>query len=211
MKIVKTLSAMLATVMFSSGFTFFGLFEDPAIKACRVDLMSSLKSPTSYSEVEVNLYSDPSVFINYDAANGYGALVRGLHHCEWVYFDGAFTFKYPLEDTIDEKVRRMTRWLALLEADLDVIKAGDTEMTPRFPDEAFELCVKATVSDPETFRLSMTSKFSYSVSAPENYQVKVDYRSIDEDDKMPKSAVCVVESGRGENPNKVLNKVSYAW
>ena len=54
---------------------------------CEKQLLAKLKSPASYKRVDVTVLEDKGkvelIFIDYDAANSYGAIMRGEEVCNY--------------------------------------------------------------------------------------------------------------------------------
>jgi len=135
-------------------------FDDPAIKACRSDLMKQLKSPSSYKEIEANLYSSRignMVTIKYDADNAFGAAIRGAHICNFIYFDGGFYFDFPDDNNNDVILNNISRMVNLSNQDLYRIPDKDTDLNPMFLDRSVDLCIKDALIMERNFPL--TSKF----------------------------------------------------
>ena len=147
-------------------------FDDPAVKSCRKDLISSLKSPSSYKEIEAKLYDD-SAIIEYDAANGFGALIRGTHLCEFTYFGGVFHFTFPVSESNEVKLQNISRWLRLAPDKLDDFPAGDTKLKVSEENLAIEACIKdsaATYAQSATkyFVLPRTDELKVEAKGPNN-------------------------------------------
>lgn len=181
----------------------FDYFDDPAVKACRVDLKSQLRSPSTYREIETNLVSVAginSVSVSYDAANAYGTPVRGAHNCNYLLYDGNFYFMFPPEDTDETFLSNTSRWLRLSSADLYKIPEGRTKLRRMFPDAAVDLCLQAALTEDggRISYLPRTGTFRVRKQGPENYQFVVVIESLERRDAVLPASIRCVASAAGD-------------
>ena len=82
--LIKT--AIIGVLVASIGGFFIFIYEDPRVSACKDALRVKLKAPSTLEIANVSTDFDGSpgdVTIAYDAANGYGAMLRGHIKCSF--------------------------------------------------------------------------------------------------------------------------------
>lgn len=187
-------------------------FDDPAIRACRLDLIESLKSPSSYKEVQVSLYTGTKVFIEYDAENSYGASIRDTAMCEWIYFDGSYHFNLPYSTKPEVLVSSLAREYRLLSNDLNTILQADTGLIPQFPDLALEACIKATMKPGILQYLPGTYMIDVRIGQPKDHRIDVIFNTMKNSSGMARKASCQVQASRDRsNAVKVMSKEAVYW
>jgi hypothetical protein len=83
---MKSKAASLTYIVTLVFLTACGANENQYVQLCKFAIKETLRSPSTFEAVKVEDYSntnDPAVFIDYDAANAFGTLVRGKARCKF--------------------------------------------------------------------------------------------------------------------------------
>ncbi|GHC61642.1 hypothetical protein [Limoniibacter endophyticus] len=114
--------------------------DKPEIAGCEAVAVSTLRSPSSYVRIKTS-YFENSVVVEYDAQNGYGALIRSTHQCLFRYYDGVFTF------SPSRSARQGGgELLAYLGAANSVsVDAKSTQLKPSMDDDLLNSCIEIII------------------------------------------------------------------
>ncbi|CTQ56842.1 hypothetical protein LP7551_05406 [Roseibium album] len=187
--------------------------DDPAIQACRTDLIGQLKSPASYREIDAQLFTSVgnSVFITYDAANIYGTPVRDIHHCQWVYFKGKFLFKLPIMSGAQDWKISAYRSVTLRNRKLYEIDETSTDLKADEKDRAISICIENSLQENGLSRIADTYEFAAEISSESENGYQVEYRTHKNNSGMPKSAQCYIEKDKDTDDLRFAGKKAIYW
>jgi hypothetical protein len=114
---------------------------DPAVKICETLVIGSLRSPSSYKRIAARVASN-TVSIEYDASNGFGAIVREFASCPFWKLNGKIRLKVP--DFYAQDIALWTTVRKLLGG--VAIDPAQTAVRPSLVDNGYAGCIEAAAA-----------------------------------------------------------------
>lgn len=214
MKLVAIVSSLCVAVFFAvffslsfidsndqkKGFSSFisDIFQannDLAIEYCRNELISGLRSPSTYKEISNSILQNYAT-IEYDAQNAFGAMLRDKHYCPFFYYDGNFYVDLPDTRSDEDRLNNLLRWISA-----KPIPAESTDIQVSFSLASAAMCLSAAAAENSLMLMSKINTGDFSVEeANTDHSITIKLYSLErsEDDKLlPARFTCTTKDEAG--------------
>ena len=181
---------LVATLpLFQNPEQFLRHFDDPAVKACRSDLLKKSGFPHNYEEtsskIEENKVTIAISFKDEDGTNH-----TQSQTCSWFYHKGKFNFQLPFAYSEDLVISEASRRNNLRRDGLYTIKASSTSLSISNEDIGIDACINHLTKDNPDFLLPPTYRFQATVSGDAIRQITLFSALPEDDNSLPSYATC---------------------